>query len=506
VSNYNKVTDEVVKKLKAICGEEHVTTSTPLLHSYMARGIMGLEAVLPEVVIRPSNAEEVSKVLVVANENLTPITPAAGGLSGGFALPAIEPGGILMDLTRMNKMEVDTQNRVMVVEPGVRCGDAWRIFKKRWPDWAPPIPDGAPPGATILGDAIERGFSLVTGRYGPQADMIIGLEIVLPSGETFRTGSWALDDAKAFYRWGVGPNPDGLFLGSQGSMGIITKVAIKIVPHPHFKTIVAYGGDSWEHIIEPAWEIGKLEMGVAENTVMVQGGNWPLVMTRWPKTNVPLDYEFYKKIGIDEYWMNSEVWAHSQEELDFALKRIDETYKEYEVKKNTKCPQQSLHPKQVASRLKKPNLIAVPYGLWQAGFLFITWYCPWLESSKMMEEYCAAMENYGFPPVMWVASIDHARQAIVMPILCFDSDEKGIYDRIREFNLETTKSFLKQGWINYRPDPFVHAPETFRKAKNYYKMLVKFRKVLDPNLILHPGRLAIPWSSVTDLPNPLEEE
>lgn len=505
MSNYNKVTDEVVKKLVAICGDEFVTTSEPLLHSYMARGIMGLEAELPEVIVRPSNTEEVSKILVVANENLSPITPAAGGLSGGFALPTIQPGGILMDLTRMNKMTVDTENRVMVVEPGVRCGDAWRIFKKRWPDWAPPIPDGAPPGATILGDAIERGFSLVTGRYGPQADMIIGLEIVLPSGETFRTGSWALDDAKAFYRWGVGPNPDGLFLGSQGSMGIITKVAIKIVPHPRFKTIVAYGGDSWENIVGPAWEVGKQEMGVAENTVMVQGGNWPLVMTRWPKTNVPRDYEFYKKIGIDEYWMNSEVWAHSQEELDFALKRIDETYKEYEIKKSTKCPPQTLHPKQIASRLKKPNLIAVPYGLYEAGFLFITWYCPWLESAKMMEEYCAAMENHGFAPTMWVASIDHARQAIVMPILCFDSTEPGIYDRIREFNLETTKSFLKQGWINYRPDPFVHAPETFRKSKQYYKMLVKFRKVLDPNLIMHPGRLAIPWASVTDLPNPLEE-
>jgi hypothetical protein len=92
-----------------------------------------------------------------------------------------------------------------------------------------------------------------------------------------------------------------------------------------------------------------------------------------------------------------------------------------------------------------------------------------------------------------------------MPILCFDSTEPGIFEKIREFNTVTTKSFLKKGWINYRPDSFVHAPLTFRETKAYYKMLVKFRKVLDPNLILHPGRLAIPWESVTDLPNPLNE-
>ncbi len=502
---YNKVTDEVVDKLKAICGEKYVTTSEPLRHSYMAKGIMGLEAVLPECIVRPANAEEVSKILIVANENLSPVTPAAGGLSGGFALPAIEPGGIYMDMTRMDKLTVDTENRVMVVEPGVKSGDAWRIFKTRYPEWAPPIPDGAPPAATVLGDAIERGFSLVTGVYGPQADMIMGLEIVLPTGEMFHTGSWALEGAKPFYRWGVGPNPDGLFLGSQGSMGIITKCAIKMVPHPHHKTVVAYGGETWDDIVRPTWEISKLEMGIAERTVMVQGGNYELVMTRWPKENVPVDYDFYKKIGVDKKWMNFECWAHTKEELDETLKGIDKIYKDYEVREKRTLPQQDLHPKQVASRLKKPNKIAVPYSLWQAGFLFITWYCPWLESAAMMEEYCAAMENYGFPPTMWVASIDHARQAIVMPILCFDSTEPGIFEKIREFNQETTKSFLKKGWINYRPDPFVHAPLTFSETKEYYKMLVKFRKVLDPNLILHPGRLAIPWESVTDLPNPLNE-
>ena len=136
--------------------------------------------------------------------------------------------------------------------------------------------------------------------------------------------------------------------------------------------------------------------------------------------------------------------------------------------------------------------------------MFITVYTPWLESSKAAEMYCAKMEEYGFPPVMWVASIDHARQAIVMPIVCFDGTQDGIYEKIREFNLDTTKIVFKNGWLNYRPDPFVHAPLTFSKAKEYYKMLVKFRKVLDPNMILHPGRLAIPWETVTNLPNPLE--
>jgi FAD/FMN-containing dehydrogenase len=94
----------------------------------------------------------------------------------------------------MNKIvEVNTDARYVIVEPGVRAGEVWAYFKKYYPEWAPPIADGAPPAATIMGDAIERGFSLVTGRYGPQADMVMGMEIVLPTGELIHTGSWALE-------------------------------------------------------------------------------------------------------------------------------------------------------------------------------------------------------------------------------------------------------------------------------------------------------------------------
>ena len=87
---YNKVTDDVVKKLVAICGEKYVTTSEPLRHSYMARGIMGLEAVLPEAIVRPANADEVSRILVMAKARTFPRLPAATwALSHGRAAPEV---------------------------------------------------------------------------------------------------------------------------------------------------------------------------------------------------------------------------------------------------------------------------------------------------------------------------------------------------------------------------------------------------------------------------------
>jgi FAD/FMN-containing dehydrogenase len=491
--DYSTVTPEIVKRIAKVVGDKYVTTSKPILYSYLSKGIMGLESVVADCVVRPKSVEEVQGVLTIASEELIPVTPAAGGLSGGFACPTIEPGGILMDLSEMNKIiEVDTDARYIVVEPGVRSGEVWAYMKKKYPGWAPPVPDGAPPAATILGDAIERGFSLVTGRYGPQADTVMGLEVVLATGDVIRTGSWALPGAKPFYKWGLGPDIGGLFLGSQGTMGVITKCAIKIMPHLEHKTVVAYGMDNPYDMQDLTLEISKYEMGMSDHCVMVQGGNWPLIMTRWPKDRVPNDYEAYQKMGISQWWMNFEVWAWTKEELDDTVKRIDDVAKSYEKRTGHQTPQWKLHPKQIASRLLKPNKIAIPYALWDAGFLFITWYTPWKGCGEFSEIYCQKMEEYGFPPVMWVASIDHAREAICMPIVCYDATDKESIERVKKLNQDTTEIFLEKGWLNYRMDPFCHAPLTLTKAKEYHSLLRKIKRIFDPNGILHPGRLALP--------------
>ena len=488
------LTSDVVVKFEKAVGIDFVTTNKVIRYSYLSKGIMGLDAILPDAVVRPKEVSEVQEVLQIADEHHIPVSPASGGLSGGFALPQTEPAGILLDLSRMDRvLEVDIDNRYVIVEPGVQTGKVWAYFRKNYPDWAPPVPDGAPPSATILGDAIERGFSLVTGAFGPQADLIMGLEVVLPNGDLFRTGSWALSEKgngfKPFYRWGPGPNFDGLFLGSQGTMGVITKAAIRIIPHPHAKTIVAYGHSSFEAIQDATLNILKYEMGIADNLVMVQGGNWPLIMTRWPELKVPKDYDFYKKLNISEWWQNFEIWAHSDEELEFVKKRVAEEMEHYGDKTGNPPVEWKLHPKQIASRMKKPNLIAVPYALYRGGFLFITWYTPWNDSAEMSRYYSNKMVEYGFPPVIWVASIDHGRQAIVMPIVCFDSTDPTRVEQVRALDQVTSEYCYERGWLNYRPNPRIHSPLMWDRAPTYFKYLKAMKQILDPKGILHPGRL-----------------
>lgn len=497
-ASYKRADGNDIDYFRSVVGKRYVSDSKAITASYMAKSVMGLESTYPDVVVRPKYTEEVRKILIWCSAERIPVSPVSAGLSGGFACPLIQPGGVLLDLARMNRIiEIDTDNRYAIIEPGVTNGELWAYMESELKgEWVPPIADGAPPAATVMGDAIDRGFSLVTSSMGPQGEIFMGGELVVPNGDIIRTGTWALNGAKPFYRWGLGPELFSTLMGMQGTMGVMTKAAVKIFPHPKEKTVIAWGMDNPYDMQNLTLDVGKYEFGIAHNTVMVQGGNWPLVQTRWPSHQVPHDYAAFKKMGIPEWWMNWEIWAWSKEEQDNVIKYIDRAAEAF--KKDSRCKNPSaierweIHPKQIASRLKKPNKIAIPYSQWEAGFLFITWYTPWNECAEFAEMYNAKLEEYGFPPVMWIASIERCRQAICMPIVCFDSSKPEQFEAVQDCNRDTTEYGLKRGWVNYRPDPYIHAPMTYSMAGTYLKYLRLIKEMFDPNYIMHPGRLMLP--------------
>ncbi len=493
--SYKLPDEKDLEAIQGIVGKDYATNNKAITASYLAKSVMGLESQIPDIVVRPKFPEEIRKILIYCSAEKIAVSPVSAGLSGGFACPTIKPGGVLLDLGRMDRIiEVNEANRYAIVEPGVTNGQLWSYMEKYHPDWAPPIADGAPPAATVMGDAIDRGFSLYTSSVGPQGDNFMCGEVVFPNGDVVRTGSWALPFAKPFYKYGIGPDMWSFLMGSQGAFGVITKAAVKIYPHPKAKTIIAWGMSNPHDMQDVTLELGMKEFGVAHNMVMVQGGNYPLVMARYPKDKIPHDYEFFKESGTPMWWMNWECWAQSEKELEHVVDTINNHCKDFAANRaqdGAAMKPWVLHPKQIASRLRKPNKIAVSYAFWEAGLLFITWYTPWNECAHFAEMYNAAMEKYGFPPVMWIASIERCRQAICMPIICFDGTKQSDFEKVRELNRETTEYGLKQGWLNYRPDPYIHI-EAYYQAGMYWKYLRAFKNLVDPAGIMHPGRLALP--------------
>jgi FAD/FMN-containing dehydrogenase len=477
--------ESVVKALQEVVGLENVSDAKPICEAYVTKAIMDVSSRAPAVVVRPNSVEEVQAVLKIANEKKIPVVPHSGGLSGGEATPTQE-GSILLDLRRMNQIiEVNTDARYIIVEPGVTSAQAWKHMQENYPDYRPGIPDGAPPSATIVGDHLDRGFHFLSTKYGPAADAVLGLEVVLPTGEVVRTGAGALPTAKWFYRWMFGPDLTGLFLGSQGTLGVVTKMAVKIFPMSKFREVVAFGANDWKYLIEPCLEVLK-----TESIDLAQGGNYHLATTRrarftWPPLPKP-------KV-LPTVWMNFELGADTKEELETVKKKINEILKKYQSQYGeANLFEWKLDVRSIVARLTKPNRISVPYaGHKGGGLLFITWYTPWKDSGKFCEAAEKLMTKHKISPVVWLAAVDHGRQALVMPIILFDPKSPEEFKTVEALDQEMTEQFLSMGGIPYRPNVTLHAPMAMSKSIGYYDLLKRIKRAVDPNGIMHPGRLSL---------------
>lgn len=221
--------DGFAEKLAHIVGEENVSTHAEERYLYsMDQGTMAPAA--PDAVVLPGSAHEVSGILKLATACQVPVVPMGGGLVLSGLSRALH-GGICVDTKRMNKvLFVSEKSRHAVVEAGTSQGVLQRYLKKHHPALKHSIPD-SPPIATIAGNVLIHGSGHLSALAGFHSDMTNGLEVVLPTGEIVRTGSCSVSDGW-FSR---APLPDlaGLFMGWNGTTGIVTKVGLKLFPaHP----------------------------------------------------------------------------------------------------------------------------------------------------------------------------------------------------------------------------------------------------------------------------------
>ncbi|MDQ1327094.1 MAG: FAD-binding protein, partial [Candidatus Poribacteria bacterium] len=224
------IDNELYKKLEAIVGEQYISDSDldRVCNSYDATK----QRSLPDVVVRPNSAQEISEILKLANENYIPVYPrgAASGLTGG-AVPLY--GGIALDITRMNRIiEIDEANLMATVEPGVVIADFQNEVEKRGLLY-PPDP-ASNKFATMGGSVAECSGGLRGIKYGVTKDYIMALEVILPTGEIIHTGTKTLKSV-------TGYDLTKLFVGSEGTLGIFTKIVVKLIPPPEkIETIRAY--------------------------------------------------------------------------------------------------------------------------------------------------------------------------------------------------------------------------------------------------------------------------
>src|SRR5207253_4983629 len=209
-----------VRNLKKIAGSDAVLERAEDLMLYEYDG--GIHTSPPRAVVFPQSTEQISRIMRLASENGFPVVPrgAGTGLSGGALA---REGAVVLGFSRMNRiLEIDAANQRAVVQPGVVNLDL-SVAAKPFGLYFAPGPSSQR-ACTIGGNVAESSGGPHTLAYGVTVNHVTGLELVLPDGEVVNFGGKGLDP--------TGYDLTGFFVGSEGTLGIATKITVKLVPRP----------------------------------------------------------------------------------------------------------------------------------------------------------------------------------------------------------------------------------------------------------------------------------
>src|SRR4051812_22529112 len=246
---------QFIAELRRICGDDWVLTSEHQLRTYESDGLLQYQA-LPAAAVLPGSAEEVQAVVrACARESIPWVARGSGsGLSGG-ALPVAE--GVLIVVSRLKRiLEIDLDNQRVCVEPGVTNASVTAAVAPRF--FYPPDPSSQIV-CSIGGNVAENSGGAHCFKYGFTTNYVCGLELVLADGEMLTVGGPELDP----------PGYDllGAFVGSEGTLGVATKVWLRVVPAPEtVKTLVAFfdhtreAGEAVSAIVQAGVVPGAIEM------------------------------------------------------------------------------------------------------------------------------------------------------------------------------------------------------------------------------------------------------
>ena len=470
----------LVRDLQKIVGQDYVTTNKADLYIY-SQDLTQAEPRWPDVVVLPASLEEARAVVLLANSSKVPVTPyVAGGNIGGLAIPL--QGGILLDLKRMDRIvEVSETDMYAVVEPGVTFGHIKAYLDKNHPNLVYTYAF-SPPSTGVITNSILQGLDNLSFRYGAASHWVSGLEVLLATGEVIRIGSCAISGS-----WqSIVPFPElsGLFLGWQGTTGIVTKMAVSLWPKP-------------KHSVGLHFQFQDLD-GVYDFLRVVSRTRIPddLIGTSFALGKVSRIAMEHKKAslypalgrgpGEPEFTSSVEVSGNTQGELDAKLKVIDEVVKGElsHVKLNAPPPSPS-----TTARFPMQTLPVLSSG---GGLTWVGCYGPmsrWLETVK---KGCELQDKYDVSRSCYTRVMGEGHFVGLRWMLPFDKGDPAMVKRVTDLSNEQLDMVLEMGYIPYKTPAWAVEKIRERAGSDWTKLHQRVKEMLDPNNIFNPGRWGAP--------------
>lgn len=258
---YPKFVDSDVAFLAELVGEKYIYVGEAISEDY-SHDELGEARAFPEVVVEPDSAESIAKIMAYANAKGIPVTTRGSGtgLCGG-CVPL--QGGILLSTARLNRiLEIDSNNLTATVESGVVLLDFQEAIEKLGFFYAP---DPGEKSATIGGNVATNAGGMRAVKYGVTRDHVMGMEVVLPTGEIVNLGGKVAKNASGYSLL-------NLMIGSEGTLGVITKIIVKLLPLPSKVLTLLVPFPSLEQIVKKLCRVDRFE-----NQVII------MVFTRVPQ-------------------------------------------------------------------------------------------------------------------------------------------------------------------------------------------------------------------------------
>ncbi|MDO8585762.1 MAG: FAD-linked oxidase C-terminal domain-containing protein [Armatimonadota bacterium] len=283
-----KLSQSTLSALRGIVGQGNVLTSDEhrLCYAYDAQR---LECV-PDAIVRPADTAQIAAVLRLANENAFPVIPrgAGTGLSGGSVAAA---GGVVLDVCRLDRIvQIDETNMLLTAQPGVVTAKLVSAAEKLGLLY-PPDP-GSINACTIGGNVAENSGGLRAVKYGVTGDYLKALEVVSPLGEVYRTGARTVKSV-------AGYNVTSLLCGSEGTLGVLTEITVKLIPIPRFRRSLLAVFDTVRGATDAV--VAIMTCGVLPATLEMMDGMTIRHVEQANHIGLPVEAEAILLIEVDGY-------------------------------------------------------------------------------------------------------------------------------------------------------------------------------------------------------------
>ncbi len=452
---------KTIDELTQILGKDNVLTSKAerICYSYDATQ----QSYLPEVILQPGTTDEISQIMKLANREKIPVFPrgAGSGFTGG-SLPT--KGGIVLCTERMNQiLDIDEENLVATVEPGVVTEKFQKAVEKVGLFY-PPDPASLK-FSTLGGNVAECAGGPRCVKYGVTKDFIIGLEIVTPIGDVITTGGPTMKGV-------VGYDLTKLLCGSEGTLGIITRIVIKLLPLPEAKKTMLVLFDSIDGAAQAVSAITRNK--IIPTTLEFMDGRTIDCVRQATDLDLPTTANAVLIIEVDG----------DREFLDKQVSKIAEIIKPLGVIETriAATPEESEAlwqiRRSVSASLRKVNPdkfnedICVPRS----------------KVPEMIRKVDAIAEKYDIP----IVNFGHAGDGNIHVNIMIDKKISGETEKAEKAIEEVFKGALSLGGtmsgehgVGIAKAPYIPL-EITPLAADYMKAI---KKALDPNNILNPGKI-----------------